>query len=112
MKNRFEVTVDEDGTITMIYQPGVEQHAKDLGGRVVKSERISHVEWEHQHGGWTVRSAHDPEIAIRHCGCHLCKDDGVVRYIVGKEDQGPIAVFAERQQALEEEEKAVWKLLK
>ena len=98
MKDCFDVLIDEDGTITTIYQPGVEQYAKDLGGQVVNVTRLSVVEWEARYGGWTVRSAHDYELAIRQ-GLNVARE-------------GPIAVFAERQQALDAEEKSVWKLLK
>lgn len=90
----MDIRIEEDGTLTSIYEDGVEAFVADIGGSMSVS-RLSHVEWEA--GGWTVRAAHDTSLAIR--------EDGSVSR------EGPLAVFRQREAALAAEKQNVWRLL-
>lgn len=99
MKDEFEIKVAEDGTITTIYQENLEEDlAHVLGARVTNIERASLVEWELV--GWTVRSAKNPEWAVRWEG-----------HFPTVSFEGNIIYFATKKLALEVEEANFWKLL-
>jgi hypothetical protein len=78
----------------------------------LKVQRASNVEWEKIGGlglcdlaeGWSVRSAHDPELAIR-----IVLENGQYRKVVSKE--GEICLFLTRGAALENEIEQFWALL-
>lgn len=99
-----ELEIGPTGTIRTIYKDEKLPLLHDLGKVTVK--RASNVEWEEISGqsGWTVRAAHDPELAIR-----LVIRDCAFRQVVAKE--GDIAVFVSREAALESEERFFWELL-
>lgn len=103
MKNTFELEIGSDGSIRTIYQDGIEAFAEDLGADVSTVCRASHVEFEEVDGrkGWTVRSAKDPEVALR--------VDDWCRWKPKRE--GTIVVFQTREEALEEEVKFFWQLM-
>lgn len=63
MKDKFEMEIQPDGTIGMVYQDGIENLADEMGADLVRTCRVSHVEPEGKE--WAVRSAQDPELAIR-----------------------------------------------
>ncbi len=104
MKDNVEFKIEADGTICTVYQEGIEEFARDLGADGLKrSCRASNVEWEEVSGqgkGWTVRAAHDSELAIRL--------EGDVKVV---SRTGPIVVYTTREAALEDEIKQFWKLL-
>lgn len=102
MKDEFEVEIS-DGKIRTIYQEGIEEFAEQIGASVSSVCRLSHVEWEKigDSGGWTVRSAHDPDLALRR------QEDGTVQVSV----MGEIEKFHKREEALAEESRFVWALL-
>jgi hypothetical protein len=115
MKDKFELEVDATGKITTIYQSGIEQFAKELGGEIVKSSRASNIEWETIDGvsGWVVRAAHNPNLAIkRHANVRM---SGVTyTYHIGLatfSQARHIAVFETREEALKYEEQFFWELL-
>lgn len=115
MKDNFELKIDADGTIQTIYQEGIEEFAKDLGADLTRSCRASNVEWEEigDHKGWTVRAAHDSELAIR-SGKQLIYEEHPYEFsenVVSKNDLRSIIVFQTREEALAEEVKFFWQLL-
>ncbi len=103
MKDSFDLVIDQEGNIEGIYQDDL---AAALGAEIKEVKRASHVEWEKAGGweGWTVRSALDPEIAIR-----LVIKDGAFQQVVGRE--GDIAVFTTREAALEAEVRFFWEIV-
>jgi hypothetical protein len=106
MKDAFEVEIAPDGTVQMMYQDGVEQFARDIGGEVATSCRASNVEWEESDGkkGWTVRSAYDRNLAVRYI-----ETDGIREMVCNR--VGELVFFKTRHQALEREVKFFWELL-
>jgi hypothetical protein len=106
MKDKFEVEIAPDGTIQMMYQDGIEQFAKDIGGEIATSCRASNVEWEESDGkkGWTVRSAYDRNLAIR-----CAKKDGISEIVCSR--TGELVFFKTRNIALELEVNFFWELL-
>lgn len=105
MKNQFELEIGPDGTIKTIYQDGIEEFAQELGAEVSSVCRASHVEFEQawKRRGWSVRSAKDPNFALREV------DDGNARWLPTA--FGRIKLFHTREEALEEEVKFFWELL-
>lgn len=89
---------DANGDVEMIYKDDAVPFMEQLG-TIETVTRASHVEWED--GGWTVRAAHDTELAVRY------DDDG--NLVASRE--GTIAVFAKRADALREEVNAIWNLV-
>lgn len=106
MKNEVEIEVRPGGKMRMIYQDGVEEFAKEIGAEITSVRRLSNVEWEEINGykGWTVRAAHDSELALR----YVIKG-GQMTYHASKE--GDIVIFVFREAALAAESDAVWDLL-
>lgn len=100
MKDKFELRITQDGSIESIYQDGL---AEALGATTKDVKRASNVEFENFDGrqGWTVRSASDPQLAIRTI-------DGDGRF-VGYE--GTIVTYDSREEALEDEVMFFWELL-
>lgn len=97
-----EMIVDlETGLVTTLYRDGMEAAVEDLGGRLVSIERLSNVEFEAVDGrtGWAVRSARDPELAVREIPGipSFC----VPRFCVSRE--GTLALFGLRKRAIEVE---------
>jgi hypothetical protein len=104
MTEKFELVIDAEGRARSIYKDETKSVVDALGA--AKVARASNVEWEELHGdkGWTVRSAHDPELAIR-----LVILRGAYRQVVSRE--GLVAVFLTREAALESEVRFFWDLL-
>jgi hypothetical protein len=101
MKEQFDLVIGEDGSIEAIYQDGL---AQALGAKTVDVKRASHVEFERVDDvvyGWTVRSAKDPSYAIG------IADDG--SYCLR---QGSTVYFADREEALKQEVKFFWDIVK
>ena len=92
----MDLRIEKDGTVIGIYQDGIEDLADALGTMSVA--RLSNV--EHEGLGWTVRAAHDSSIAIR--------EDGSVGSV---SEDGKIAYFKRRDDALAAEKQKVWELL-
>src|SRR3954469_23892055 len=67
MTEEIKLQITETGTIRSIYKDGLSQEIRDLLGAKMVVNRASNVEWEEidGKGGWTVRAANDPELAIR-----------------------------------------------
>lgn len=105
MKDRFELRITQDGSIEGIYQDGL---AQLLDANEVRVCRASNVEWEESpdgiEKGWTVRSAKDPELAIRWRNVGLELDQHVVH-------SGILVFFNNREDALKQEVKFFWDLL-
>ena len=103
MKDRLELEIGPDGIIRTIYRDGIEKLADELGGDVSTVCRASHVEFEEVDGrkGWTVRSAKDPEVALR--VSDWC------RWLPKR--HGTIVTFATREEALTEEVAFFWELM-
>lgn len=103
MKDKVELKISSDGTIETIYQDGIEDFAKDVGGEIAQVCRLSNVEWEEIDGrkGWSVRAAHDTEIALR--AQDWCRWE--------PSKTGTIILFPTRDEALAEEAKFVWGLM-
>lgn len=107
MPDDIELEIGTTGVIRTIYKDGDSQDlAKDLEASI-KVDRASNVEWE-QVGtlaGWTVRSAHNPNLAIRF------KDNATIDDLYDVAEIGALAVFTSRFEALKNEVKLFWKLL-
>lgn len=105
-KDEVEIVFGTDGKVRSIYKDSLQPLFHELGK--VKVNRASNVEWEQtQDGkehGWTVRAAHDRELAIR---CILT--DGHYQRVVSK--QGELLYFNSREAALETELEHFWELL-
>lgn len=103
MKDQFELRIGPGGSIESIYDDGLVKLAQDLGADVSAVCRASTVEWEEIDGrkGWVVRSAHDPELAIR--VTDWCR--------WGPAREGALLMFQTREAALREEIRFFWKLL-
>jgi hypothetical protein len=100
-----EIEIDADGKARAIYKDETKPLLDELGH--TKIARASNVEWEEGEdgkSGWTVRSAHDPELAIR-----LAIVAGAWRQVVSRHPE--IAYFITREAALEAEVRHFWKLL-
>lgn len=107
MKEKFDLVIGEDGSIESIYQDGL---AEALGATTTEVKRASNVEWETVNlpttrSGWVVRAAHDNTLAIR-AQFGDVKDS----YYVGRE--GVLAMFESREDALREEVRFFWDLVK
>jgi hypothetical protein len=104
MKNEFELKIASDGTIETIYQDGLEEFTKEMGGEVAQVCRASNVEFEiiGRRKGWSVRAAHDPELAIR-------LNPELLGW--GPSRRGNILLFETREEALKEEVRFFWQLL-
>jgi hypothetical protein len=94
------------GTVRSIYKDELQPVFKELGKQ--KVQRASNVEWEEspdgRDNGWTVRAAHDPELAVR-----AVLKDSAYRRVVSK--NGELLYFTTREHALEAEVEHFWELL-
>lgn len=106
MDDRFELIIDSDGNIQTIYRDGIEELANEMGAEISTVCRASHVEPEEIDGrkGWTVRSAKNPEFALRTTDWCTWKP--------GFEDAGQVTVFPTRDEAIKEEIRFFWELLR
>jgi hypothetical protein len=102
MSQEFKFRIAPDGGIDTIYSDALVPLVKDMGGEITQICRASTVEyetvvntWGEELKGWVVRSAHNPELAIR------IGDDG--RRQVGLYND--FIVFPTREEALAEEVK-------
>jgi hypothetical protein len=102
----FEIEVTPAGKIRTVYKDEQLPTLEKLGA--VSVHRASNVEWEEigNEKGWTVRAAHDPELAIRTI---FDKAHSSFRRVVSRE--GDIAVFTTREAALGYEVLHFWELL-
>ena len=105
----LELQIDTDGTVRTIYDEAVLKELSEID--TLKSiHRGSLVEWE-QSGdikGWTVRSALDPNYAIR-----IGYDDTEEKptLLVSVDPKNPLMFFKTREDALLSERVHFWKLL-
>ena len=106
LKPQFELKISGDGVIEAMYQDGL---AEVLGAETLRVHRASTIEWEEKASteglrrGWSVRSAHDPKMALR------IVPDRHPWYQPSK--TGMLALFITREQALEAEQAFFWELL-
>ena len=99
----IEFVIGSNGAIRSLYKDERLPFFERLGKLSVK--RASNVEWENiEGGGWTVRAAHDPELAIR-----IQKLPGLLKRVVAR--TGDILVFVTREAALGAEQSHFWELL-
>jgi hypothetical protein len=95
-----------DGTARCIYKDEHVNMYDALGD--LKVQRASNVEWERcedqEIEGWSVRAAHNPELAIR-----IVLENCQFKKIVSIE--GEICLFETRKDALENEVEYFWELL-
>jgi hypothetical protein len=123
MKDTITLVVKPGGNIETIYQDGIEEFAKEMGATVSSICRLSNVEWEKVEKplnarfpateGWSVRSAKNPNLALRH---ESSLNAGIgERYIdsVVCSDNLHLAIilFSNRKDALELEEKFYQQLM-
>jgi hypothetical protein len=104
-KEEVSFIIGPGGTIEGIYKDGL---AEDLGAETKEVRRASLIEWEDIKvaKGWTVRSAHNPKLAIR------MGFGSPLQLLVSASDVvGNVAVFLSREMALEYEQKFFWELL-
>lgn len=97
MSNKDVIVVSEDGTSMAIYSDERIDMFKEVGDVSIK--KVSDVEWEN--GGWSVRSTHDPELAIR-----LNSQN---QQVVSRE--GSLVIFPKRAEALDKEVELFWELI-
>ena len=104
MKEQVDLVIGQDGSIEAIYEDGL---ADILDAKTSEVVRASSVEWEttKDGSGWTVRSATDPEVAIR-----IILDNCQYRKVVGRE--GDLAVYPKREDALADEVEFFWDIVK
>lgn len=99
MGDTISIRITRDGNVESIYKDEMLPVYDALG--LSKITRASHVEFEND--GWTVRAAHNPDIAIRK---HPHKANA---YCVGR--YGAIVVFQTRERALKAEVDMFWDLI-
>lgn len=102
MKDTFEIEISLDGTIGTVYQDGIEKLADEMGAEIVRTCRVSHVEPEGKN--WVVRSAMDPELALR------WKHEDPLSLEVTVSKEGVLAQFPTREEALQQEIKFIKEL--
>lgn len=100
-EKELNLDVGPDGVIRSIYSDDLNKVAEGIG-TIALVCRLSNVEWEEIGGkkGWTVRAAHDTEIAIRTLGTPSSRGPFVG---VSKRPEHPIHVFETREEALKYE---------
>lgn len=102
MKDQFDLVFDKKN-IKVIYQPGIEEFAEELKGKVTDIQRVSRVEWEV--GGWTVRSFWDGEMALR-LGLRQVHPEHktyMTEFHTTLAPVGPLVYFKTREEALNSE---------
>lgn len=110
MEETIELEVLPSGEIRMMYSDEkVKKVADMIGAEITDVPRASNVEFEKTpHGdGWTVRSAHDPDLSIRVYGQTVGGHD----LLVSNDKELPIAVFPSREDAIKCEIQNFWDLL-
>lgn len=106
-REELSFEIGNDGTIRTIYKDDLPEVADAIGAELSHICRASNVEWERYNDtikGWTVRAAHEPNLAIR-------VRDG--EYVVASNGLYPadLAFFDTREEALKWEVKLFWSLL-
>jgi hypothetical protein len=101
----IELMVAPNGDVRSVYDDARLEVFEAMKGKM-SVQRASNVEWEtlEDTSGWSVRAAHDPELAIR---CIL--GDGMYKRVASK--TGDILLFTTREAALEAEQDHFWELL-
>lgn len=109
-EKELNLDVGTDGVIRSIYSDDLNKLAEETGGTIVRVCRLSNVEWEElmvgpdgkPEKGWTIRAAHDPELALRwtmpfeeRCLYRISA------YHIAKE--GELVYFSHREEAIEVE---------
>lgn len=97
--------IGPDGTIRMAYSDELWKFAEKIGGDMRATCRASNVEWEKMHCprvgceiyGWTIRAAHDKDLAIRHVWAGLINST----LECSRDPNHEIAVYSERAVAVE-----------
>lgn len=122
-KEEIQLEIGHGGVIRSIYRDSLQDLAQSIGGKIEDVCRASNVEWETVEKplnarfpatkGWSVRSAHDPELALR---WESSLNAGIgERYIdtivVSKNPHLAIVLFDEREKAIEYEVKHFWELI-
>lgn len=105
MEEKIEMEILPNGELRVMYSDKKVPEITEILDATVKSvQRASNVEWEPDFKGWTVRAAHDHEIAVR---AHSQFSPTFV-----SSDKGfPIVSFEMREEAIAAEIKHFWELL-
>jgi hypothetical protein len=107
-----ELEVGPDGTIRTMYKDGI---ADMIGAEIKEVKRASRIEFEEVaidgkiERGWTVRSEHDPELALRLV--QYPPPFRASRYGVSRDPKSKLVAFKDREQALNFERLFFWDLL-
>jgi len=101
----IELMVAPNGDVRSVYDDSRLQVFEGLKGNMTV-QRASNVEWEtvEDTSGWSVRAAHDPELALR-----AILEDGGYHRVVSK--VGDVLLYSTREAALEAEQDHFWELL-
>lgn len=128
MKKTMEVTVEKellfdvtpDGTIRTIYKDSNVPVIKSIG-EISKIARASNVEWEVIENpinarfpatqGWSVRAAHDPELALRVESSPLMGSGYLDTVKVSRDNHLAVILFSTREVAILCEEEHFFELL-
>lgn len=107
MADEVKWEIEKDGTIRGIYSDALQEVTEAMGAEVRKVCRASNVEWEENEcrRGWTVRAAHNPNLAAR------LSDSDLVEFIVSDDIRRPLAYFPFREEAIRWEVRHFFQLL-
>lgn len=81
----------ESGLTQALYSDTLSDSLQTIGGRMTSVDRLSNVEWDEGLMGWVVRAVHDRKVVI------LESSGG---YSVGRAEDGVLAVFRRRADAI------------
>ncbi len=123
-KKEKKISLDfgTDGVIRTIYSDELPELAEKIGGEISTVCRASNVEWEKvevpasernpQLAGWSVRAAHDPQLALRVKTVKnittMTEKDVVT---CSRDESLPIMLFSTREGAIREEVENFFNLL-
>lgn len=114
-EKKVELEILPNGEIRMMYSDEtVPKVAEMIGAQVVDVPRASNVEFERTEfgNGWTVRAAHDPELAIRlRKNFILIVHDSISPEDIVVSKEGRIFPFSSREDAILSEIEHFWELL-
>lgn len=102
-EQKLDLDFGTDGVVRSIYDDRLNEFAKDIG-EMSRVCRLSNVEWEDgkDERGWTIRAAHDTELALRWTKpLEERRKDRISAYRILKE--GELVYFSHREEAIQVE---------